>query len=53
MQNIMVRGGGNCQLGKKIKIRSQEEKSEKGERKKEEAYIKKGKKGFKNASFGP
>ena len=39
MQNIMVRGGGNGQFGKKIR------------RKKEENYIKKGEKGHKNANL--
>ena len=37
-------------MGKKIKL-GVREKNEKGERKKEENYIKKGGKGLKNASF--
>ena len=41
MQNTMVMGGGDGKLEKKIKIRSYGEKNEKGERKKEENYIKK------------
>ena len=48
MQNTMVRGGGMISWGKKIGVR---EKNEKGERKKEENYIKKWGKGLKNASF--
>ena len=50
MQNTMVRGGGNGQPGKKMKL-GVRGKNEKGERKKEENYIKKGGKGLKNASF--
>ena len=46
----MVRGG-DGQLGKKIKIMSEGEKSEKGKEKKGEIYTKKGGKGLKNASF--
>ena len=42
--------GGMASREKKNEIRSQE-KNEKGERKKEENYIKKGGKGLKNASF--
>ena len=49
MQNTMVRGGGNGQPGKKMKL-GVREKNEKGERKKEENYIKKGERGLKNAS---
>ena len=49
MQNTMVRGG-DGQLGKKIKIKSQEEKI-KGGREKGGNYIKKGEKGHKNAFF--
>ena len=41
MQNTMVRGGGNGQPGKKMKL-GVREKNEKGERKKEGNYIKKG-----------
>ena len=48
MQNTMVRGGGMVSWGEKNKSLG---KNEKGERKKEENYIKKGEKGFKNASF--
>ena len=46
MQNTMVRGG-DGQPGKKMKLGV---KNEKGERKKEENYIKKGERGLKNAS---
>ena len=49
MQNTMVRGDG--QLGKKIKIRSKGKKL-KGERKKEENYIKKGGKALKCIFLG-
>ena len=43
------KGGGEWSAGeKKLGVR---EKNEKGERKKEENYIKKGEKGLKNASF--
>ena len=50
MQNTMVRGAGVEMIswGKKIEVR---EKNEKGERKKEGNYIKKGEKGLKNAPF--
>ena len=40
----MVRGGGNGQLRKKLELG---EKNEKGKRKKEENYVKKGKKALK------
>ena len=49
MQNTMVRGGG-WPAGEKMKL-GVREKNEKGERKKEENYIKKEEKGQKNASF--
>ena len=41
--------GGNGQPGKKMKL-GVREKNEKGERKKEENYIKKGERGLKNVS---
>ena len=48
----MVRGGvGNGQRVKKMKLGVKRKKNEKGERKKEENYIKKGGKGLKNTSF--
>ena len=50
MQNTMVRGGGNGQLGKKIKLGIRG-KNEKGKRKKEDNYIKKGKKTLKRHLF--
>ena len=43
-------GGGMIRWGKKSKL-GVREKNEKGERKKEENYIKKGEKGLKYASF--
>ena len=48
MQNSMVRGGG-WSTGEKNGVR---EKNEKGERKKEENYIKKEEKGLKMHLFG-
>ena len=50
MQNTMVRGGEMASWGKKMKL-GVREKNEKGERKKEENYTKKGKRGLKNESF--
>ena len=50
MQNTMVRGR-EWPAGEKMKLGVRERKSEKGERKKEENYIKKGGKGLKNVSF--
>ena len=47
MQNTKVRGGRTA--GEKMKL-GVREKNEKGERKKEENYIKKGERGLKNAS---
>ena len=49
MQNTMVMGGGKWPAGEKMKL-GVRGKNEKGERKKEENYIKKGERGLKNAS---
>ena len=49
MQNTMVRGGGREMASRKMKLGVRGKKW-KGERKKEENYIKKGGKGLKNAS---
>ena len=51
MQNTMVRGGG-WSAGEKNQNQKLGEKNEKGERKKEENYIKKGEKALKIHFFG-
>ena len=49
MQNTMVRGGGNSQLGKKIGVR---EKNEKEKEKRRKITLKKGKKALKMHLLG-
>ena len=51
MQYTKVGGGGDGRWGKEMKNEGLGGKNEKGERKREEKYLKNGEKGIKNASF--
>ena len=52
MQNTMVRGRGNGQLGKKMKIRSYGKKIRKGKEKRRKITLKKEEKALKMHLFG-
>ena len=53
MQNTMVRGGGNGQLGKKNKNQELGKKMKKGKEKRRKISLKKGAKALKMHLFGP